>query len=61
MLASEQARIRKALQEMQNNQVEALPVVENGTSEKLMGVLDLRAARRSVGSELVRRKTQPQL
>ncbi len=46
--------LAEALEEMSNNQVEALPVVEN---EKLIGVLDQRAARRSVGAELVRRKT----
>ncbi len=51
---SSHMNLAEALQEMSNNQVEALPVVEN---EKLIGVLDQRAARRSVGAELVRRKT----
>lgn len=47
----------EAMQEMQNNQIESLPVIEGGEGGKLMGVLDLRAARRSVGAELVRRQT----
>ena len=47
----------EALQDMSNNQIEALPVVESDQSAKLIGVLDLRTARRSVGAELVRRQT----
>ncbi len=43
--------------EMGNNQVEALPVIESEESGKLLGVLDIRAARRSVGAELVKRQT----
>ena len=49
--------LAEALEEMRNNQVEALPVVESEESEKLLGVLDQRAALRSVGAELVRRQT----
>ncbi len=49
--------LAEALEEMRNNQVEALPVVENEESGKLLGVLDQRAALRSVGAELVRRQT----
>ena len=49
--------LSEALEEMQNNQIEALPVVESNESAKLLGVLDLRAARRYVGAELVRRQT----
>jgi Kef-type K+ transport system membrane component KefB len=49
--------LAEALEEMGNNQVEALPVVESAESGKLLGVLDQRAARRSVGAELVRRQT----
>ncbi|HEY5621567.1 MAG TPA: cation:proton antiporter [Pontiella sp.] len=47
----------EALEEMRNNQLEAIPVVESDENAKLYGVLDMRAARRSVGAELVRRKT----
>ncbi|VGO20622.1 cation:proton antiporter domain-containing protein [Pontiella sulfatireligans] len=54
---SSKMNLAEALQEMINNQVEALPVVESDENEKLIGVLDQRAARRSVGAELVRRKT----
>ncbi|MDF7822900.1 cation:proton antiporter [Pontiellaceae bacterium B12227] len=49
--------LAEALEEMNNNQVESLPVVENEESGKLLGVLDIRAARRSVGAELVKRQT----
>ena len=49
--------LAEALEEMRNNQVEALPVVENEESGKLLGVLDQRAALRRVGAELVRRQT----
>lgn len=47
----------EALLDMQNMQAEALPVLESPESNKLIGVLDLRAARRSIGAELVRRQT----
>jgi Kef-type K+ transport system membrane component KefB len=47
----------EALLEMGNNQIEALPVIENEANQKLLGVLDIRAARRSVGAELVKRQT----
>lgn len=47
----------EALEEMSNNQIESLPVIENEESGKLLGVLDQRAARRSVGQELVKRQT----
>jgi CBS domain-containing protein len=56
---SSKMNLDEALQQMRNNQVEALPVVESDESEKLIGVLDQRAARRSVGAELVRRQTAP--
>jgi len=46
--------LAEGLRELQNNQVEALPVVDAAT-EKLVGVLDQRAAQRYVGAELVRR------
>lgn len=46
-----------ALKNMQNNQIESLPVVESKENPKLLGVLDLRAARRSIGAELVKRQT----
>jgi len=49
--------LAEALKEMANNQVEALPVVESKENGKLLGVLDQRAARRSVGAELVHRQT----
>lgn len=49
--------LAEAMQDMQNMQVEALPALESPESHKLIGVLDLRAARRSVGAELVRRQT----
>lgn len=54
---SSKMNLGEALQEMRNNQVEALPVIESDENEKLIGVLDQRAARRSVGAELVRRQT----
>ncbi|WP_372808591.1 cation:proton antiporter [Pontiella sp.] len=47
----------EALKEMNNNQIEALPVIENEENQKLLGVLDIRAARRSIGAELVKRQT----
>ena len=47
----------EALRDMGNNQIEALPVIENEENQKLLGVLDQRAARRGVGAELVRRRT----
>jgi Kef-type K+ transport system membrane component KefB/CBS domain-containing protein len=49
--------LAEALHEMTNNQVEALPVVETLENGKLVGVLDVRAARRKVNAELVKRKT----
>ena len=49
--------LAEALSQMQNNQVEALPVVESSENEKLLGVLDLRDVRRKVNAELVSRKT----
>ncbi|MFT7513285.1 MAG: Kef-type K+ transport system membrane component KefB/predicted transcriptional regulator [Candidatus Omnitrophota bacterium] len=49
--------LAEALSQMQNNQVEALPVVESSENEKLLGVLDLRDVRRKVNAELVIRKT----
>lgn len=52
-----ETKLSEALAEMQNMQAEALPVIESIESEKLLGVLDLRAARRTVGAELVRRQT----
>ena len=52
-----QMNLAEALEEMNNNQVESLPVIENEESGKLLGVLDIRAARRSVGAELVKRQT----
>ncbi len=52
-----ETNLAEALQEMQNTQVEALPVIENGENEKLLGVLDQRAARRRVSAELVHRQT----
>ena len=54
---SSKMNLAEALQEMSNNQVEAMPVVESEESARLIGVLDQRAARRSVGAELVRRQT----
>jgi Kef-type K+ transport system membrane component KefB/predicted transcriptional regulator len=47
----------EAMLDMQNMQAEALPVIENSESGKLLGVLDLRETRRKVGAELVRRQT----
>ncbi len=47
----------EALLDMQNMQAEALPVIESSENGKLLGVLDLREARRKVGAELVRRQT----
>ncbi|MDF7806965.1 cation:proton antiporter [Pontiellaceae bacterium B12219] len=49
--------LAEALHEMNNNQVEALPVVETLDGGKLVGVLDVRAARRKVNAELVKRKS----
>jgi len=51
--------LAEALREMQDTQQESLPVIENAQSGKLMGVLDLRGARRAVSAELVRRQTAP--
>ena len=52
-----ETNLAEAMAEMQNMQAEALPVVESRESGKLLGVLDLRAARRKVGAELLRRQT----
>jgi len=49
--------LAEALKEMNNNQLEAMPVIENGENCKLIGVLDLRAVRRFVNKELVRRQS----
>lgn len=49
--------LAEALKEMQNTQVEAIPVVESAETGKLIGVLDQRLARRKVNAELVRRQT----
>ncbi|HEY5653639.1 MAG TPA: cation:proton antiporter [Pontiella sp.] len=54
---SSRMNLADALQEMDKNQAEAMPVVENDENGKLLGVLDQRSARRSVGAELVRRQT----
>ena len=54
---SSDMNLAEALQEMRNNQIEALPVVESAANDKLIGVLDQRAARHSVRAELVRRQT----
>ena len=54
---SAEMNLAEALEEMRNNQVEALPVIESAENKKLVGVLDQRAALRSVGAELVRRKS----
>jgi CBS domain-containing protein len=54
---SSEMNLAEALREMNNNQVEALPVVDTLESGRLLGVLDVRAARRMVNAELVRRKT----
>jgi CBS domain-containing protein len=51
------ANLAEALQDMQNMQAEVLPVVESLESNRLVGVLDVRNARRQVGAELVRRQT----
>jgi CBS domain-containing protein len=47
----------EAMLDMQNMQVEALPVLENTESGTLLGVMDLRESRRLLGNELVRRQT----
>lgn len=49
--------LTEAFKEMGNNQVESMPVIENKESGKLLGVLDIRAARRGVNAELVKRRT----
>ena len=49
--------LAEALQDMHALQAEMLPVIESADSEKLLGVLDQRAARRKVSAELVRRQT----
>jgi CBS-domain-containing membrane protein len=54
---SSKMNLAEALQELRNNQMEALPVVESDENQKLLGVLDLREARRKIGAELVRRQT----
>ena len=51
------SNLADALQEMHDTQTEALPVVENAESGKLLGVLDQRTARRRVSAELVQRQT----
>lgn len=51
--------LAEAMQDMRNMQTDVLPVVESSDSEKLVGVLDLREARRRIGAELVRRQTAP--
>ncbi len=46
----------EALREMKNMQAEALPVIADEESGRLLGVLDLRAAQRRVNAELVNRQ-----
>lgn len=47
----------EAIADMQNMQVETLPVLSSEESETLVGVLDLRETRRKVGTELVLRQS----
>jgi Kef-type K+ transport system membrane component KefB len=54
---SSDMNLAEALKEMGNNQIESLPVVDSADSEKLVGVLEQRSARRAVGAELVKRQT----
>lgn len=54
---SADTNLAEAIEDMQNMQAETLPVVESVDSGTLLGVLDLRVARRRVGSELVHRQT----
>lgn len=49
--------LSEAMQEQQNLQIEALPVVESSENETLLGVLDIRTTRRKINNELVRRQT----
>ncbi len=49
--------LTEALKEMGNNQVESMPVIENKETGKLLGVLDIRAARRRINAELVKRRS----
>ena len=53
---SSKMNLAEALQEMNNNHVEALPVIESDESQKLIGVLDQRDARRVVGAKLMKRQ-----
>ncbi|MBN2161559.1 MAG: cation:proton antiporter [Pontiellaceae bacterium] len=52
-----ETNLAEALREMHETQTEALPVIDNAESGKLLGVLDQRAARRKVNAELVQRQT----
>jgi Kef-type K+ transport system membrane component KefB/predicted transcriptional regulator len=54
---SSKMNLAEALQEMSNNHVEAMPVIESDASQKLVGVLDQRDARRVIGAELMKRQT----
>ena len=47
--------LAEAMSEMQKMQEESLPVIQDAESKKLVGVIDLREARRRVGTELVHR------
>jgi CBS domain-containing protein len=49
--------LSEAIQEMRTMQVEALPVLRSPENDELLGILDLRQARRKVSAELVRRQT----
>lgn len=51
--------LQEALTQLQNNQLDALPVIESHEAPRLLGVLEQREIRRYVGAELVRRQTVP--
>jgi CBS domain-containing protein len=53
---SSKMNLAEALNEMSNNHVEAMPVIESDESQKLVGVLDQRDARRVIGAKLMKRK-----
>jgi CBS domain-containing protein len=56
-LLSSRMNLVEAMEELRNNQLDALPVVEGDDNQKLLGILDQRETRRKVNAELVRRQT----
>ncbi len=54
-----EAGLEEALADMERLHVEALPVVHAKEDRRLVGILDLRRARKRIAEETLRRRTGP--